>query len=84
MSNFIIFKCPHCKNILEKNIHYSNLDTNKQILFRHGLYKSNLQNIDYNLSNLECFNLFIDNRIYGCGKKCTIKYDKIKNKFTIF
>ena len=83
MNNIVIFKCPHCKNIIEKNIHLDNFNYKDELCFRHGNYKNNLRHIDYNLSNLECFNLFINDKINGCGKKCIIKYYKNLNKFII-
>ena len=83
MKNIIIFKCPYCKNIIEKNVDFSYFDNNNEFLFRHGTYKNNLKNIDLKHSDLECFDLFINNKLNGCGKKCIIKYNKNINTYSI-
>lgn len=70
MSSNIIFYCPHCKLPIEKNIF--DLAINNIYFFRHGIYIENNKNIDFNLTNSECYNLFINNKIFGCGKKYKI------------
>jgi DNA-directed RNA polymerase subunit RPC12/RpoP len=56
-----IVTCPHCQVkmiILELNCK----------IFRHGVYKSNFQQIDSHMDKNECERLVSNNLIYGCGK----------------
>ena len=59
MQNIII--CPHCKEfiIIEK------LNCG---IFRHGIIKESMLQIDPHLNKKECDDLFNNNLIYGCGK----------------
>jgi hypothetical protein len=59
-SEFTII-CPHCKDtiIIEK------LNCG---IFRHGVFKTNLQQIPPHESENVCENLIQNNLIYGCGK----------------
>ena len=53
--------CPHCELLIEIN----------QIncgIFRHGVLKSNMQNIPPHLPKAQCEHLIHHNLIYGCGK----------------
>ena len=60
---YIVIQCPHCKDsvliyLKELNCH----------IFRHGIYKNNLKQIDPHLNKEKCDNLYKNNLIYGCGK----------------
>jgi len=59
MNSFV--ECPHCTILIEI------LELNCRI-FRCGIYKKNLKQIDPHLPKNECDNLFKDKKIYGCGK----------------
>ena len=53
--------CPHCEGtieIIELNCH----------IFRHGVYKSNGQQIDPHAPQNICEQLIANNEIDGCGK----------------
>ena len=62
-SEYYFFQCPHCQGevIVAKN------EVNCAI-FRHGVYKSNLQQIHPHLPKNECDRLYSSEMIYGCGK----------------
>jgi hypothetical protein len=64
--------CPHCDTYIEV------LELNCQI-FRCGILKSNLQQINPHLHKEECDRLANNNLIYGCGKP--FRVDIINNKF---
>lgn len=58
--------CPHCGEyaiIVEINC----------TIFRHGVYKTNMQPINPHASKEECERLLASGEIYGCGKP--FKYD---------
>ena len=57
----LLLKCPHCDDFVEI------IEINCAI-FRHGIFKDNLQQINPHLSKIECDNLINNNLIYGCGK----------------
>ena len=61
--DYIIVKCPHCNDevILFKN------EINCKI-YRHGVYKENLKQIDPHMDKEGCDHLANNNLIYGCGK----------------
>jgi len=66
----MILKCPHCnENIIIEQINCA--------IFRHGIYKHNLQQIDPHLNKESCDELINNNKIFGCGKPFLIK--KINN-----
>ena len=61
--DYIILNCPHCKEpvvvyIKELNCH----------IFRHGIYKKTLKQIDPHMKKEKCDYLFNKKLIYGCGK----------------
>ena len=59
----LILKCPYCNNY----IYIEKKDLNCHI-FRHGIYKYNLQQIDPHMGQDDC-DYFSNNKlIYGCGK----------------
>ena len=58
MENFII-KCPHCKKfILIEQINCA--------IFRHGVYKTNNEQVNPHLNELDCDNLIKNKMVYGC------------------
>lgn len=59
-TNFEI-KCPHCHE-------YIIIEKINCAIFRHGVLKSNMKQIDPHLSKLECDILKEQDLIYGCGK----------------
>ena len=74
MSNYIIIECPHCKNI----VYIEKKDFNCHI-FRHGVLKSTLKQIDPHLDKENCDKLKDANLIYGCGKP--FKLIKLNNNY---
>ncbi len=59
----IIIICPHCEDnilIMEKEINCA--------IFRHGVYKKTLKQINPHEKKEECDRLVNENLIYGCGK----------------
>ena len=58
--NFEII-CPHC------NL-YVIIEQINCAIFRHGIFKSNNQQIDPHLPKIECDELIKQELIYGCGK----------------
>jgi hypothetical protein len=60
---YIIFECPHCKQIVQVLSKEFNCK-----IFRHGIYKINLKQIDPHLKKEECDRLKSEGLIYGCGK----------------
>lgn len=62
-TNSYIIICPHCK----ENIIVNKNEINCTI-FRHGVIKSNNQQMNPHTPKTECDRLFNENLIYGCGK----------------
>lgn len=65
-----VFKCKHCNEefIVNRN------DFNCMIL-RHGVYKSNMNNMNPHAPREECDMLLANNLIFGCGKPLKIIQD---------
>ena len=63
MDENIIVKCPHCELMIFVFINEFNCR-----IFRHGIYKHNLQQIDPHLAKVECDRLKANDLIIGCGK----------------
>lgn len=61
MSDNPIMKCPHC----DEYIIIQELNCG---IFRHGIFKSNGQQINPHESRNLCDYYFINKLIYGCGK----------------
>lgn len=59
----LMFLCPHCSGIILVNRNQINCH-----IFRHGIYKSNYQQIDPHMKKEMCEYLEKNNLIYGCGK----------------
>ena len=63
MNNYIIVNCPNCKQL----IYIEKKDFNCHI-FRHGILKETLKQIDPHLDKKNCDRLKRQNLIWGCGK----------------
>ena len=57
----MIIKCPHCNHYIEI------LELNCGI-FRCGIFKDTLQPINPHMSKIECDNLILTEKIFGCSK----------------
>jgi hypothetical protein len=68
-SDFIIVKCPHCKDY----IYIKYCDFNCKI-FRHGVYIKNLDQINPHEKKYICDEIFEKKKIYGCGKPFKLIY----------
>ena len=62
-NNYIIFNCPHCN--LPVQVYMKELNCH---IFRHGIMKDTLKQIEPHLNKSECDRLYNNNLIYGCGK----------------
>ena len=60
---YIIFNCPNCNQVVQVLKKEFNCK-----IFRHGIYKKNLKQIDPHLNKKECDRLKKEDLIYGCGK----------------
>ncbi len=60
---YYVIECPHCHDKILINKKELNCK-----IFRHGVYKDNLKQINPHESKRECDRLFNNNLIYGCGK----------------
>ena len=60
---FYELTCPHCNGgiIVEKNQLHCRI-------FRHGVYKANMQQMNPHMPKQECERLIQSNQIVGCGK----------------
>lgn len=63
MADHIIKKCPHCQEWVFLPKQHFNCK-----IYRHGVYKSNYNQIDPHLSKSECNRLKDQDLIFGCGK----------------
>ena len=63
MNEELCVKCPHCNEYIY--VLKSQINCN---VFRHGIYKSNLKQIDPHTSKEVCDRLLNDGKIIGCGK----------------
>jgi hypothetical protein len=64
-----IINCPHCHEYIEI------VEINCSI-FRHGVYKTNYQQINPHLPKAECDRLQQNDLIFGCGKPFIIRENK--------
>ena len=60
---YVLVQCPHCTNYVQ----VYQKDFNCRI-FRHGILKSNIEQINPHSSKKVCDELSEKNLIYGCGK----------------
>lgn len=70
----MLVKCPNCYEFVEI------LALNCRI-FRHGVYKHNMEQISPHSSKIDCENLVQNDQIYGCGKPFKLTFNEISNKF---
>ena len=72
---YIIVTCPHCEEFI--TVYLKELNCK---IFRHGVYKKTLKQINPHLKKPECERLFNEDLIYGCGKpfQLVINGDDIK------
>ena len=71
--DYLLISCPHCQEPIV--IYQKELNCR---IFRHGVYRRNLKQIDPHLKKEECDRLKNDNQIYGCGKPFQIVEDNNK------
>ena len=71
--NCVIIQCPHCFMNIEV------LEYNCRI-FRCGVLKETFIQIDPHLSKEKCEELFLQEKIYGCGKPFLITKEGIVEK----
>ena len=70
-----IIKCPHCsEEIVIEQINCG--------IFRHGIFKSTLQQIPPHSPKIDCDRFISENLIYGCGKPFEIKKG-VENNYEI-
>jgi len=60
---YYILECPHCSLTLQVFRHELNCR-----IFRHGIYKNTLKQIDPHMPEKDCKYLKENGLIYGCGK----------------
>ena len=75
-SDEICIMCPHCKELIY--ILKSEINCN---VFRHGIYKHNLQQMDPHAPKEMCDKLKNEDLIIGCGKPFTLVFNKENNSF---
>lgn len=78
LENFYSISCPHCLGIVlvQKN------ELNCKI-FRHAVYKNNMEPINPHASKEECEKLLEDDKILGCGKPFRIILSNQSNENNI-
>lgn len=69
MAEYFIKKCPHC----HQDVILYRSEINCRI-YRHGIFRSNLQQIDPHSSQEQCRNYVEQNLIYGCGKPFRVEF----------
>ena len=75
--DYIMKNCPHCGMLLMLPKDQFNCK-----IYRHGIYKETLKQIDPHMKKQECDKLARDGLIYGCGKPFKIE-DKGLNRYKI-
>lgn len=68
-SMFIIVACPHCDEFVL--IHKNEINCK---IFRHGVYRNTLKQINPHLDKASCDILFEKEKIFGCGKPFCLEY----------
>ena len=63
MDTNVLVTCPHCKLMIFIYLKEFNCR-----IFRHGIYKENMKQIDPHLPKVECDRLKSEDSIIGCGK----------------
>jgi hypothetical protein len=62
-NNLLIFQCPHCFNWIEVYINEINCQ-----IFRHGILKTTLQQINPHSTEQQCNEYVSKDLIYGCSR----------------
>jgi len=75
--SYIIKKCPHCKLLVLLPKQEFNCK-----IYRHGILKSNMKQINPHLDKPTCDRMARDGLIYGCGKPFKITH-MINNNYKI-
>ena len=60
--DYIIINCPHCQTPI-----YINHQDFRCHIFRHGVYRSNLKQIDPHMKRQNCLDIVNKGIIYGCA-----------------
>jgi DNA-directed RNA polymerase subunit RPC12/RpoP len=63
MENYLIIECPHCNELILINKNEINCS-----IFRHGVFKVNMEQINPHLDKKSCDDLKSKDLIYGCSK----------------
>ena len=63
MTTDFIIKCPHCHGQIQISSNQINCK-----IFRHAVYKHNLEPINPHATQQDCETLVKEEKIYGCGK----------------
>lgn len=71
--------CPHCDGLIAVNKNEINC-----AIFRHAIYKSNLNPINPHASKEICENLLNTDQVYGCAKPFRVNLDVVNNKLNIY
>ena len=77
-NGYITIECPNCQQMVQVFIKEFNCK-----IFRHGIYKNNLKQIDPHLPKKECDKLVEKQLIYGCGKPFKIIIEENNYKVKI-
>ena len=67
----LVFDCPHCHDFIVVRLSELNCK-----IFRHGVYKATLQQIDPHMPKSQCDALFENELIFGCGKPFQIVIER--------
>lgn len=70
---YFLVPCPHCQELIQ--IYKKELNCK---IFRHGVFKTNGQNINPHMSEVNCKNLIEKNLIYGCAGPFKIRFIDIE------
>ena len=74
----LTLKCPNCDTYFIVNTKHINCS-----IFRHGIYKETMLQIDPHASKDICETLVKNDEIYGCGKPFKLLFNKNPTKNTI-
>jgi len=76
MASLIVEKCPHCLQYITVDPREINCG-----VFRHGVYRSNFQQMDPHAQKKICDDLYANNQIYGCGRP--LRFVQATGKFDV-
>ena len=69
-----IFNCPHCNEIVEVEKKQTNC-----CIFRHAVYKNNMQQVNPHTPKVKCDQLVSENKVFGCCKPFRFVYKETGN-----